>query len=565
MCVYKKKRTAVFHYTSCQKKFPFDAQQGNSIKFICTLDGGISNISLKIIVTTHLYPKKGKRKAKYLTSVKKPSTSNRENILLKDEGVIMEIVEVPKNEYENLQKEYEALKAEYEALKGLVVALTNEIVELKTKLNKNSKNSNNPPSSDGPKKGTVKNSRAPSGKKTGGQPGREGNTKLLAPSPETVVVLKLKEECDCGGQIILNSENYTVRQVFDVTLPKTIVTEYRANEGTCKECGKVHKASFPEGVSGVVSYGDNLQAMVTYLNTYHLIPLKRTTELVKDLFGIDMSQGAVVSSSGEAYDKLESTEERIKEEIIGSDAAGFDETGMRAAGKNHWMHVASTDTCTVYSVHEKRGWQAMDRMGILPLFTGTAIHDHLKSYYHYLCAHGECNQHHMRHLRYLSEDLGCGWAGEMLRLLVKIKKHVDLTKLFNKQTHEANSLEQEDIEIYEYKYRKILDDARADMEKFPIESQRMIKRLSKYEQETLLFMYDFSIPFTNNLSERDLRMPKAKQKISGGFRTKEGADAFARIRGFVSTVKKRGKNVMDGMAAIFKGEAQKFLYPESSK
>ena len=453
-------------------------------------------------------------------------------------------------------------KDEYEALKGLIVALTNEIMELKAKLNKNSKNSNKPPSSDGPKKGTVKNSRTPSGKNTGGQPGHEGKTKPLASSPDTVLVLKPKEECSCGGQIILNSENYTVRQVVDVVLPKTIVTEYQANEGTCNECGKIHKASFPEGVSGVVSYGDNIQAMITYLNTYHLIPVKRTTELVKDIFGIDISQGTVIRSGNEAYEKLDPAEKRLKEEIIDSEVAGFDETGMRVTGKNHWMHVASTETCTVYSIHEKRGSQAMDDMGILPLFTGTAIHDHLKSYYRYLCAHGECNQHHLRHLQYLYENLNCNWAGEMLLLLIKIKKHVDLTKLFNKGRKEVSSLVQEDVEIYENKYREILSNAHITMEKAPIESQRMIKRLSKYEEETLLFMYDFSVPFTNNLSERDLRMPKAKQKISGGFRTKEGADAFARIRGFVSTVKKRSKNVMDGMVAIFKGEALNFLLPE---
>ena len=281
-----------------------------------------------------------------------------------------------------------------------------------------------------------------------------------------------------------------------------------------------------------------------------------------DLFGIDISQGTVISSGNEAYEKLEATEERLKEEIIGSDVAGFDETGMRVAGKNHWMHVASTETCTVYSVHKKRGSQAMDEMGILPLFTGTAIHDHLKSYYRYLCAHGECNQHHLRHLQYLYENLKCDWAGEMLMLLIRIKKHVDLTKLFTEGKKGAKSLEQEDIEIYEKKYREILGNACITMEKTPIESQRMIKRLSKYEQETLLFMYDFNVPFTNNLSERDLRMPKAKQKISGGFRTEEGANAFARIRGFVSTVKKRGKNVMDGMVAIFKGESLNFLSPE---
>lgn len=467
----------------------------------------------------------------------------------------METIQIPKTEYETL-------KTEYEALKGLVVALTQEITELKAKLNKTSKNSNKPPSSDGPKKGSVKNSRTISGKKPGGQPGHEGRTKPLNSSPDTVVELKPIEECDCGGQVVVSHDNYTVRQVTDVVLPQTITVEYRAKGGTCAACGKVHKASFPEGVDGIASYGNNLQAIVTYLTTYQLLPLKRTSELIKDLFGISISQGTVVASSQEAYEKLADPEDHIKEEVINSDEAGFDESGMRVAGKNHWLHTASTETCTVYSIHIKRGAEAMDEMGILPRFRGTAIHDHWRSYYHYLCAHGECNQHHLRHLQYLHEDLGCDWAGEMICLLLRAKRHVDLTKLFKAENQEVNSLEQEDIETYDRMYREILENARITIGEAPLDAQRMIKRLSKFEQETLLFMCDFSVPFTNNLAERDIRMPKAKQKISGGFRTKNGADIFARIRGFVSTTKKRGKNVMDGMISIFKDDALNFLFPE---
>ena len=310
---------------------------------------------------------------------------------------------ISKADYEALKSDNEALKTEHEALKGLVVALTQEITELKAKLNKNSKNSNKPPSSDGPKKGIPKNSRVQSDKKTGGQPGHKGKTKALTPSPDTVVELKPKSECECGGQIIVSNEDFMVRQVTDIMHPKTITVEYRANEGTCGSCGKLHKASFPKGVEGVVSYGDNLQAIVTYLTTYQLVPLKRTTELVKDLFGIDISQGTVLSSTQEAYDNLAETEERTKTEIIESDVAGFDESGMRVAGKNHWLHTASTRTATVYSIHPKRGREAMDEMGILPYFSGTAIHDHWKSYYHYDCSHGECNQHHIRQFQYLFE------------------------------------------------------------------------------------------------------------------------------------------------------------------
>ena len=209
--------------------------------------------------------------------------------------------------------------------------------------------------------------------------------------------------------------------------------------------------------------------------------------------------------------------------------------------------------------HRKRGREAMDEIGILPKFRGSAIHDHWKSYYYYvLCAHGECNQHHLRHLTYLYEDLGVDWALEMACLLLRIKDHVDLSKLFG-----ADRLEQEDIEKYEEMYRKILAGAdRSD--KAPKEARRMANRLTDYEQETLLFMIDFDVPFTNNLAERDIRMPKGKQKISGGFRTYEGAKRFARIRGFISTVKKKGKSVFDGLASVFKGGAKAFLYPDTS-
>jgi transposase-like protein len=333
--------------------------------------------------------------------------------------------------------------------------------------------------------------------------------------------------------------------------------EYRANDGVCAKCGKVHKASFPEGVDGTVCYGENIQAVVTYLTNYQLIPLKRTTELMQDLFGLKISQGTVVAAGQEAYDKLSDAESSIKQELLESDVVHFDETSMRVKGKTQWMHSAGSQTATLYGIHQKRGCEAMDEIGILPSFTGTAIHDHWKSYYHYdHCAHGECNEHHLRTLKYLYEDLGVNWAFEMACLLLRIKKHVDLSKCFG-----ANQLEQADIEEYQRLYHEILKNA--DTSKTaPIEERRMANRLTKYDQETLLFMLDFDVPFTNNLAERDVRMPKAKQKISGCFRSDAGAKAFARIRGFISTVKKQKKGAFDGLIAIFKGNAKDFLYPE---
>jgi len=444
-------------------------------------------------------------------------------------------------------------KHEYEALKATVAALVAEVKDLKAQLAKYSGNSSKPPSSDGPGK-KVKNSRIKSDKPSGGQQGHVGNTKQQTSEPDTIITLEPQTKCTCGGEIIVNNDAFLVRQQEDLQPAKVITIEYRAHDGECSCCGKAYKANFPKGVESPISYGPHFRGLITYLNSYQLLPLKRTVEMVKHLYGINMSQATIVNIMREAHANLAPVEAELKDEIIRSDIVYFDESGMRVCARLYWIHSASTKECTVYLVHQKRGKDAMDAMGILPVFTGTAIHDHWKSYYHYLCAHAECNAHHLRHLQWLFEDLGYAWAGEMICLLLRIKRHVDLSLAFG-----TDSLPQEAIEAYELAYRKILTSAKA-IDNPHIESKRMANRMTDYEQESLLFMYDFDVPFTNNLSERDIRMPKLKQKISGGFRSVEGVNSFARIRGFVSTAIKRGKNVYNGLIAVFNGDAYDFMF-----
>ena len=447
---------------------------------------------------------------------------------------------------------------EYEAMKALIAALTAKVAELEARLNKNSKNSNKPPSSDGPKKSAIKNSRVKSGRQSGGQPGREGKTLELVPEPDTVVELKPKQACECGGSII-ESASCQTRQVTDIEPIKLLTFEYRAYDGACEACGKTHRASFPDCADGVRSYGDGLSAVAAYLTNYQLLPLKRATELMQDIFGISMSQATVLARSEQAYEMLEKTEGLIADEILASPVAHADETGMRVQGSNHWLHSVGTEKATVYGIRKGRGKKALDDIGVLPRYTGTLVHDHWKSYYGYdQCSHAECNAHHLRALRHLHEDLGCEWAGDMASLLLRIKRHVDLCKLF-----EAERIEQPDIELYIDCYRGILAGASSDGEAEPDESRRMRKRLGEYELEALLFMLDFDVPFTNNLAESDVRMPKTKMKISGCFRTKHGADVFARVRGFISTAKKKGKNILAGLASVFSGDSAAFLYPET--
>ena len=517
-------------------------------------------------------------------------------------AIIAELIEKQNEELagykvtiEDLTKENALLKEESEILKKTVAALTVKVEELEAKLKKNSKNSSKPPSSDGMKKPNVTQSlREKTGRKSGGQKGHPGANLELKDQPDEVVVLQVKNTCECGGNIIVNNGIVEKRQVTDIEPSKVITIEYRAEEGICENCGKVHKASFPEGVNGTTVYGPGIQAVLTYMTNYQHLPLERAVEFVKEIYGIDISQGTIINTNKEVFTKLESVVPLIQDEIINSDVAGFDESGMRVAGKLSWLHCATTKDAVYYTIHKKRGKEGMDAAGILPNFKGTAIHDHWKAYYNYDCSHGECNAHHLRHLVFLSEVKKQDWAREMICLLLRIKAHVDYSRLFG-----VNELDRKDIEEYERMYRTIIvsgaksigienpygtvNPAPDQIQNSTIlsknstvssptktkrrkktESELMLIRLAQYELETLMFMYDFDVPFDNNIAEASIRIPKLHQKISGCFRTEEGANVFARIRSFIGTAKKKGKNIMEGIRAVLGGHGADFLYPKSN-
>ncbi len=454
------------------------------------------------------------------------------------------------------------------ALKQTILLLTTKIDELEAKIAKlttNSKNSNKPPSSDGYRKPVVKNQRIKSGKKPGGQLGREGITRTVQKEPDKVIELvPIEETCDeCGGKLIVEDETCSVRQVIEAERPSTIVVEYRQRRRVCETCGKVYKLGLPMAAKGVVGIGDTLKAYLVYLTQYQLLPLNRAVRLMQDVFGVRLSEGTLVNIHNELAGLLSPFVECEKVLLIASDVVCFDESGLRVNGELWWLHVASTDTLTLYEIAAKRGREGIDQMGVLPKFTGVAVHDHWKSYYkYYLCAHAECNAHIIRNLVFLFENCGFEWAGLMCGLLLRIKRHVDLTKVFGETKIDA-----QDIIEYEREYQTILDAAKAEEDETEtvhtgvqlIESRRMSKRLGDFAIETLTFMYDLAVPFDNNQAERDIRMPKAKQKISGGFRTATGSRAFAVARSFISTCIKRGLSVIDGLTAAFKGDALSFL------
>ena len=442
-----------------------------------------------------------------------------------------------------------------------ITQLTARVKELEDRLATNSRNSSKPPSSDGPAKQT-RSLRQPSGKKSGGQPGHPGATLQQIDRPDRTIKHEPEQCGACGSSLreVGGELEPERRQVFDLPPLKLEVTEHRVLSKECPACGHHNLGAFPEAVACGASYGPGVKGLLTYLNQEHLLPTERSCQIVSDLFGQSISEGTLVASVNTCAAELVESLERIKQGVIKSEVAHFDETGIYLANKRGWLHTASTPLLTHYGCHDKRGSQATREIGILPKFVGRAIHDAFSPYFNYDCSHGLCNAHHLRELTFAHEQLKREWAGEMKQLLLKIKYAVDQAKADDK-----TALAPEEVADYEQRYRNLLKAGAAEEKKEapPASGQRgpkkqnksknLLDRLERYQEETLAFMKDFAVPFDNNLAERDLRMMKVKQKVSGCFRTTTGAQAFCCIRSYISSMKKQGHNVITALKSVFSG------------
>ena len=257
---------------------------------------------------------------------------------------------------------------------------------------------------------------------------------------------------------------------------------------------------------------------------------------------------------------LATTEEAIEERLRATPVAHFDETGFHIEGKRYWLHLASTEGLTCYGWHTKRGKEATDTLGILPRFEGRAVHDGWGSYFQYGCDHALCNAHHPRELTFVQEQDGQSWAGDMKELLLEVKARVEQAKAAG-----AEDLNEATRREFEVRYQRILAQGMAatpPLEPRPpgkrgrrkqSKAKNLLDRLAAHQQSVLAFMEDFRVPFDNNLAERDLRMVKVQQKISGCFRSGDGATAFCRIRGYISTVRKQRHDVLAAIEHVFAG------------
>lgn len=461
---------------------------------------------------------------------------------MKDTEQIISCLLARIEELEALVK-HQALKIEEQAAK---------ILELEKRLSKNSRNSSKPPSSDGLGKPPRTTSLREKGKnKSGGQKGHQGKTLKQSAHPDKIIRHVLEHCTDCG----LSLSNHPVlevtkRQVFDIPPPKVEVTEHQSESKYCSCCNKVVSSLFPQMVTAPCQYGSVIRSWAVYYQNQHFIPEDRLQQLFIDMYGVSLATATLANYNATAFEGLSEFEEITLSMAKKATVKHLDETGFRVAGKTQWLHTLSTETLTYYHVSPKR-------KSLLDGLSGIVVHDHWRPYYQLEgVEHALCNQHHLRELKALIEHDRETWATKMSRFLRLALRY---RHWFGKQPIPEHRLNQFD-KIYE----QIVEDGLAyhqSLPPLPFQKKRgkkkqrtghnLLLRLKHYKQDVLRFLYNPDSPFTNNNAERDLRMVKCKQKISGGFRTSHGAQQFARIRGFISTARKQGWNILGSVQAIF--------------
>ena len=445
------------------------------------------------------------------------------------------------------------------------------VQELEARLAKNSSNSGKPPSSDGLKR-LPKSERTRSGKKPGGQQGRVGKNLMKVESPDHVEIHTSMSCQGCGFNLNhVSGSCVEARQVFDIPKPVVEVTEHRAEEKKCPCCGCVSRGVFPEGVKAPVQYGERVQALAAYFSHQHFIPVERLGQIFEDVFGIGLSPGTCANIDEKLFKNLRVFEAGLKAYLVAERILHFDETGMRCEKKLYWVHIAASETAALYMIHPKRGQEAMDEMGILPQFHGIAVHDHWFPYFSYeQVMHGLCNAHHMREFTFIYEQEKEEWAKRMKDLLLVTNNRVE-------ERRQQGFLPQEKLLQIEQEYTQIITEGIAYHAQLPPlpkgkrgkqkqrDGKNFLDRLIKKRECVLLFMYNFSVPFTNNLGERGMRMAKLKQKIGGCFRTFKGGKIFCRIRSYLETARKQGWNIWDALASAIQGHPWLLSVPQQTQ
>lgn len=443
-------------------------------------------------------------------------------------------------------------------LEGVVLTLWERLEALESKVAKNSRNSSQPPSTDGLRK--TNSLREPSGNKPGAQPGHKGSTLKRTTEPTETITLPLPRQCTrCRGELPQAQAVVAERrQVIDVPARAFDVVEYRTLAVTCG-CGQTHVSSFPAGVTELVQYGGNVRALAVHLTQGQMLPYARAAELISDLYGLAVSPATLLAWVAQARAALQSTADQIASQLHAAPVLNADESGLRVAGKLRWLHIAASDTLTWYGVHAKRGLEAMEAHGILPKRLGVLVHDCWAPYWRLGDSiHALCNAHLLRELLYVKQITGQQWPESMMQLLLSANRVCTAAR------RQQRTLAAADVAAFRTVYDALVREGEAlhpETTQSPGRRGRakqsvtanLLRRFRLHADAVLRFISDPAVPFTNNVGERAVRMPKVKQKISGCFRTLAGAEHFCVIRSCLDTLRKQGHGMLAVLQRAFAG------------
>jgi transposase len=446
-------------------------------------------------------------------------------------------------------------------LRTMIELLEAHVATLENNQKKDSTNSSKPPSSDMGKPQRTQSLRTKSDKKPGGQHGHKGETLSFSETPNEIIVHAVKQ-CNCCGKNLsgCTGSGYEYRQVFDIPPIEMQIAEHRGEIKNCPHCHNVNRAVFPEGVSQPVQYGTNVQQLAVYFMQYQLLPYERTSEIFKDLYGHSLSSSFLVNNNHRCAVKIQPFITDLKAILLKQPVLHADETGFYFEGQRNWLHTICTDKYTFYAPHIKRGTEAMHDIGVLPFYEGRLMHDFWKPYNEFGCDHSLCNVHHLRDLTFCNEIEKSSWAGDAKQLLSDLHEKVMIAKIDVR----ATSLSKGQLKYWSKKYDDLM---KVGLRMHPIpkkqkgkrgvakksKTQNMLERFINYKEQILTFAKNFLIPFGNNLAEQAIRMMKVKQKVSGCFRSKQGAKDFADIRSYIATAKKQGIPIMQALNGAIKG------------
>lgn len=469
---------------------------------------------------------------------------------------------IAEEELIQLRQKNREQEEQIQLLQELVRQLTEQAKTLQERLAKDSHNSSLPPSSDRfVRQKKSRSLRQKSGKKAGGQRGHPGATLQMSEQADEVIALPVTQCQHCQADLApVAPKTLERRQVVDVPPVRLQVTEYQGEWKQCPHCQGYTSTVWPAGVKAAVQYGPRVGAMAVYLLMQHHLPWARTCEVLTDLLGVRLSEGTLAGLLQRTSETLVPVENQIKEALVAVGVLHQDESGLYVLGTRWWVHVACTLVLTHYAAHPKRGQEALEAIGIAPRFRGTSVHDGWQSYFALACTHALCLVHILRELTFLAEEQKHAWAAKLITLLLAMKAATE-----QKRAQGQSSLSPQEIAAWTAHYQHLLAQAeplhpraqsppgqrgRVKQSK----ARNLLDRLQTHQDAMLAFLSDLRVPFDNNLAERDIRMVKLQQKISGTFRSSEGAVIFCRIRGYLSTLRKQGLPLLSALEATLRGQ-----------